>query len=85
MRLGILAAAVTSTGRVLTEVGISLMVGGNIPGKTQVVSIAIYEQVEQMAYDTAHVLSIGLLVFSFVVLFVVYTINRRWHFGVSGA
>lgn len=84
-RRGLLTAIVLGFAHTMGEFGVILMVGGNIPGKTQVVSIAIYEQVEQMAYDTAHVLSIGLLVFSFVVLFVVYTINRRWHFGVSGA
>jgi molybdate transport system permease protein len=54
-----------------------LMVGGNIPGRTQVVSIAIYERVETLDYATAHWLSAGLLAFSFVVLLLVYTLNRR--------
>ena len=54
-----------------------LMVGGNIPGETRVVSIAIYEYVETLRYGDAHRLSIGLLVFSFVVLLLVYRNNRR--------
>ena len=54
------------------------MVGGNIPDETRVVSIAIYEHVETLRYADAHVLSAGLLAFSFVVLLVVYSINRRF-------
>ena len=54
-----------------------LMVGGNIPGETQVISIAIYEQVETLNYAEAHILSAGLLVFSFLVLLVLALVNRR--------
>jgi molybdate transport system permease protein len=54
-----------------------LMVGGNIPERTKVISIAIYEHVETINYADAHVLSAGLLVFSFLVLLFVYTVNRR--------
>jgi molybdate transport system permease protein len=64
------------------EFGVVLMVGGNIPGQTQVVSIAIYEHVETLEYGAAHTLSAGLLLFSFVVLFFVYGVNRRWHYGL---
>jgi molybdate transport system permease protein len=53
------------------------MVGGNIPGSTRVISIAIYEHVETLDYAQAHALSAGLLVFSFVVLLSVYVLNRR--------
>ena len=53
------------------------MVGGNIPGSTKVISIAIYEHVETIEYAQAHTLAAGLLVFSFVVLLAVYTLNRR--------
>jgi molybdate transport system permease protein len=53
------------------------MVGGNIPDRTKVISIAIYEHVETINYADAHVLSAGLLVFSFLVLLFVYTVNRR--------
>ena len=65
----------------LGEFGVVLMVGGNIKGETQVVSIAIYEHVETMDYSSAHVLSVGLLLFSFLVLFIVYGANLRWHGG----
>ena len=84
-RRGLLTAIVLGFAHTMGEFGVILMVGGNIPGKTQVISIAIYEQVEQMSYMTAHILSLGLLVFSFVVLVVVYSINRRWHFRMSTA
>ena len=59
----------------LGEFGVVLMVGGNIPGETKVISIAIYEHVETLAYDQANILSAGLLIFSFLVLLVVYVIN----------
>jgi molybdate transport system permease protein len=54
------------------------MVGGNIPGRTRVVSIQIYEQVETINYAEAHSLSAILLVFSFAVLLSVYAVNRRF-------
>ena len=60
------------------EFGVVLMVGGNIPGETRVVSIAIYEHVETLRYGDAHVLSAVLLGFSFLVLLVVYSVNRRF-------
>jgi len=84
-RRGLLTAIVLGFAHTMGEFGVVLMVGGNIPGKTQVISIAIYEQVEQMDYSAAYTLSIGLLIFSFLVLFFVYTVNRRWHVGVSTA
>ena len=59
------------------EFGVVLMVGGNIPGKTRVISIEIYSAVETLDYQTAHVLSGGLLVFSFAVLTLVYVMNQR--------
>lgn len=79
IRRGLLTAVVLGFAHTLGEFGVILMVGGNIPGETQVVSIAIYEQVEVLNYTAAHQLSAGLLVFSFVVLVVVYGVNRRWH------
>ena len=54
------------------------MVGGNIPGKTQVISIAIYDQVESMNYAAAHRLSAILLAFAFTALLIMYVSNRRW-------
>ena len=53
------------------------MVGGNIPGRTKVISIAIYENVETLNYAQAHWLSAVLLGFSFAVLLLVFTVNRR--------
>jgi molybdate transport system permease protein len=75
---GFLTASVLTFAHTLGEFGVVLMLGGNIPGKTKVISIAIYEQVETLQYDQAHVLSAGLLLFSFLVLLLVYSINRRF-------
>jgi molybdate transport system permease protein len=74
---GYLSAIVLGFAHTLGEFGVVLMVGGNIPGVTKVISIAIYEQVETLSYTQAHYLSAGLLIFSFVVLLGVYVINRR--------
>lgn len=74
---GFLTAGVLSFAHTIGEFGVVLMVGGNIPGQTRVISIAIYEQVETLDYAQAHALSLILLVFSFVVLLLVYTLNRR--------
>jgi molybdate transport system permease protein len=62
----------------LGEFGVVLMVGGNIPGETRVISIAIFDQVESMNYASAHQLSAILLAFAFTALFVMYAVNRRW-------
>lgn len=75
---GFLTAAVLSFAHTIGEFGVVLMVGGNIPGETKVISIAIYEHVETINYASAHLLSAGLLIFSFLVLLVVYTVNRRF-------
>lgn len=82
VRRGALMAAVLGFAHTMGEFGVVLMVGGNIPSETQVVSIAIYEQVEMLNFEAAHKLSAGLLVFSFVVLFIVYAINRNWNTGM---
>jgi len=74
---GYVSAIVLTFAHTLGEFGVVLMVGGNIPGRTKVISIAIYEHVETLEYAQAHVLSAGLLVFSFLVLFSVYVLNRR--------
>lgn len=73
---GFLTAVVLTFAHTLGEFGVVLMVGGNIPGKTRVISIAIYEHVETLRYADAHALAALLLVFSFLVLAVVYTVNR---------
>ena len=59
------------------EFGVVLMIGGNIPGETQVISIAIYDQVESLQFDNAHRLAAGLVVFSAVLLFLLYRSNRH--------
>lgn len=81
-RRGVLTAAVLTFAHTLGEFGVVLMVGGSIPGKTRVISIEIYSAVETLDYQAAHLLSGGLLVFSFLVLTLVYILNRRGvHFG----
>lgn len=80
---GFLTAAVLTFTHTLGEFGVVLMVGGNIPGRTKVVSIAIYEHVETLRYAEAHVLAAGLLVFSFCVLLIVYGLNRRFPLHVA--
>jgi molybdate transport system permease protein len=74
---GYVSAIVLSFAHTLGEFGVVLMVGGNIPGRTEVISIAVYEHVEKIEYAQAHVLAAGLLVFSFAVLLGVYGLNRR--------
>ena len=59
------------------EFGVVLMIGGNIPGKTQVVSTEIYTHVEAMEYAQAHVLAGGMLIFSFIVLMSLNLLNKR--------
>ena len=76
-RLGYLSAAVLGFAHTLGEFGVVLMIGGNIPGQTQVVSIAIYEHVEALAYPQAHILAGFLLVMSFLVLLLINLANRR--------
>lgn len=75
---GFLTATVLSFAHTVGEFGVVLMVGGNIPGQTKVISIAIYEQVETINYADAHILSAIMLVFAFVVLLFVYVLNRRF-------
>jgi molybdate transport system permease protein len=77
-RRGILTAAVLSFAHTLGEFGVILMIGGNIPGQTQVASIAIYEHVEAMDYSSAHSLSMLLVALSFLLLMSVYGLNRRF-------
>ena len=75
---GYLGAVVLSFAHTLGEFGVVLMVGGNIPGETRVVSIAIYDQVESLNYGAAHQLSALLLVVAFIALFAMFFVNRRW-------
>ncbi|MGI9395711.1 MAG: molybdate ABC transporter permease subunit, partial [Boseongicola sp.] len=74
---GFLTAAVLTFAHTIGEFGVVLMVGGNIPGKTRVISIEIFSAVETLDYTSAHLLSAGLLAFSFIVLTMVFLVNRR--------
>ena len=76
-RPGYVTAAVLGFAHTLGEFGVVLMIGGNIPGETQVLSIAVYEHVEALDYARAHVLSAGLLLLSFLLLLLVYASRIR--------
>ena len=82
-RSGFITASVLGFAHTVGEFGVVLMIGGNIPGETGVLSIAIYDHVEAMEYGQAHVLAGGLLVLSFVMLLVVYIFNRRFSIMMS--
>lgn len=77
-RPGFLTAAVLGFAHTLGEFGVVLMIGGNIPGVTQVLSISIYNHVEGLEYASAHWLSGGLLLLSFIMLLTIYGLNRRF-------
>jgi len=77
-RRGFLTAITLTFAHTVGEFGVVLMVGGNIPGETRVLSIAIYDHAESMDYASAHLLSGGLLAASFLLLLTVYLVNRRY-------
>jgi len=76
-RPGLIAGAVLGFAHTVGEFGVILMIGGNIPGATRVLSIAIYDHVELMEWSTAHVLSGSLLVFSFVVVALTLSLQKK--------
>ncbi len=76
-RRGYFNAAALTFAHTLGEFGVVLMVGGNIPGETRVVSIAIYDQVETLNYAAAHQLSLVLLGLAFALLLTMFVVNRR--------
>lgn len=76
-RPGMLTAAILSFAHTVGEFGVVLMIGGNIPGKTRVVSTQIYGHVEAMEYTQAHWLAGGMLLFSFAVLLFLSLMKRR--------
>lgn len=69
---GLITGGVLAFAHTLGEFGVVLMIGGNIPGQTQVLSVAIYDHVEAYEYGSAHLLAAGMLVFSFIVLLTLY-------------
>tara|TARA_Y100001933_G_scaffold244273_1_gene273889 strand:+ start:497 stop:1171 length:675 start_codon:yes stop_codon:yes gene_type:complete len=75
---GFITAGVLSFIHTVGEFGVVLMVGGNIPGRTRVVSIALYDHVETLDYASAHALALGLVAASLSVLVAVFLINRRY-------
>ncbi|MDN4055434.1 molybdate ABC transporter permease subunit [Massilia sp. YIM B02763] len=74
-RPGFLTAAVLGFAHTVGEFGVVLMIGGNIPEKTRVVSVQIYDHVEALEYAQAHWLAGGMLVFAFLVLLALYTFH----------
>ena len=83
-RRGFITAGVLGFAHTLGEFGVVLMVGGNIPGETRVISIAVFEHVETLNYPAAHALSATLLGFCFLVLVTVYAVNRRFPVHAGG-
>lgn len=80
-RRGYLTAGVLGFAHTLGEFGVVLMVGGNIPGQTQVIAILLYDHVENVHYGQAHLLSSLLLGFSFLALLGIFYLNRHTHPG----
>jgi molybdate transport system permease protein len=74
---GLVTGVVLAFAHTMGEFGVVLMIGGNIPGVTRTVSIGIYDQVQASNYSAANAMALLLLVFCFVVLTVVYGLNRR--------
>ena len=74
-RPGFITAGILGFAHTVGEFGVVLMIGGNIPDKTRVVSVQIYDYVEALEYTQAHWLAAGMLAFSFVVLLLLYTFN----------
>ncbi|MEQ9462871.1 MAG: molybdate ABC transporter permease subunit [Haliea sp.] len=77
-RPGFVTAAVLGFAHTVGEFGVVLMIGGNIPGETRVVSVQIYDHVEALEYAQAHVLAGGMLAFSFFVLLGLYGFQRKY-------
>lgn len=79
-RRSFVVAATLGFAHTVGEFGVVLMIGGNIPGETQVLSIALYDHVEAMDYGSAHQLALGLVGFSLLLLFLLYR-DRGWKLG----
>ncbi|OGT32091.1 MAG: molybdenum ABC transporter permease subunit [Gammaproteobacteria bacterium RBG_16_51_14] len=76
-RPGILSAAVLTFAHTMGEFGVVLMVGGNIPGETRTISIAIFDRTEAFDMHAANTMALALLVFAFVTVSMVYFLNRH--------
>lgn len=80
-RPGFLTAIILAFAHTVGEFGVVLMLGGNIPGETRVLSVAIYNHVEAMELTAAHILSGGMVLFSFLVLLGLYRVGGSWSKG----
>lgn len=76
-RPGYITGGVMTFAHTVGEFGVVLMIGGNIPGQTKVIAIALYDYVERLQWGEAHLLALGMVVFAFVVIAVTLTIDRR--------
>nr|WP_295887817.1 molybdate ABC transporter permease subunit [uncultured Devosia sp.] len=76
-RPGYITGAVMTFAHTVGEFGVVLMIGGNIPGQTKVIAIALYDYVERLQWGEAHVIAAGMVIFAFVVIAVTLTIDRR--------
>jgi len=83
-RRGFIIAICLSFAHTVGEFGIVLMIGGNLPEETRVLSIALFDHVEALDYERAHVLAGGLLTFAFVTLFILYSLDRHWRKPLLG-
>ncbi|OOZ50893.1 molybdenum ABC transporter permease subunit [Solemya velum gill symbiont] len=77
-RRGFLTGSVLGFAHTVGEFGMVLMIGGNIPGETRVLSVAIYDHVEALEWGQAHMMAAGLLAFAFITLVLMYMIDRRF-------
>lgn len=80
-RSGFMTAAVLSFAHTVGEFGVVLMIGGSIPGETRVLSVAIYDHVEALEYGQAHFIAGTMILFSFLVLTILYLVNGRLNRG----
>lgn len=83
VRPAVVTGSILAFAHTVGEFGVVLMVGGNIPGETRVISIALYDQVEALQYDRANVYALTLLLFAFLTLSVIYFINYRNRYNAS--
>ena len=79
----VLPPSVLGFAHTVGEFGVVLMIGGNIPGATRVLSVAVYEHVEATEFDQAHRLAAGMVVFALLVLLTLYALNRRVRPGTA--
>lgn len=76
-RPGFLTGSVLGFAHTVGEFGVVLMIGGNIPGETKVLSVAIYDHVETLEWEQAHWLAGGMLLFAFIVVYSMYLLEKR--------